>query len=117
VVLGLCHGRIGRECSQKAGEGIFTRAGNDGTRGDGFKLKEGRFRSDVRKKFFTTRMVRPWNRLPREAVDMPSLEMFKAGLDGALSNLVWQKVSLPMAGGRNEMTYKVPSNPNHSMIP
>ena len=40
------------------------------------------------KKFFTMRMVRHWNRLPREAVDAPSLEVFKARLDGALSNLV-----------------------------
>jgi len=37
--------------------------------------------------------------LPREAVDAPSLEMFKARLDGTLSNLVYWKMSLPMAGG------------------
>ncbi|KFM07404.1 hypothetical protein AS27_06295, partial [Aptenodytes forsteri] len=54
---------------------------------DGFKLKEGRFRLDIRK-FFTTRVVRHWNRLPREVVDAPSLEVFKARLDGAFSNLV-----------------------------
>jgi len=42
-------------------------------------------------------VVRHWNRLPREAVDAPSLEAFKASLDGALSNLVWWKVSLPTA--------------------
>ncbi|KFO60076.1 hypothetical protein N302_10804, partial [Corvus brachyrhynchos] len=53
----------------------------------GFKLKDGRFRLDIRKKFFTVRVVRHWNRLPREAVDAPSIEMFKARLDGALSNL------------------------------
>jgi len=45
------------------------------------------------------RVVRHWNRLPRAAVDVPSLEVFKARLDGALSNLVWWKVSLPMVGG------------------
>ncbi|KFQ13482.1 hypothetical protein N330_07938, partial [Leptosomus discolor] len=53
-----------------------------------FKLKEGRFRSDIRKKFITVRVVRPWHRLPREAVAAPSLTVFKARLDGALSNLV-----------------------------
>ncbi|KFV04479.1 hypothetical protein N339_12581, partial [Pterocles gutturalis] len=51
-------------------------------------LKEGRFRLGIRKKLFTVRVVRHWNRLPREAVDAPSLEMFKARLDEALSNLV-----------------------------
>ncbi|KFQ88405.1 hypothetical protein N337_01140, partial [Phoenicopterus ruber ruber] len=55
---------------------------------DGFKLKEGRFTLDIRMKFFPMRVVRPWHRLPREAVAAPSLEVFKARLDGALSNLV-----------------------------
>ncbi|KFR17744.1 hypothetical protein N306_08866, partial [Opisthocomus hoazin] len=55
---------------------------------DGFKLKEGRRILDIRKKFFTVRVVRHWNRLPGEAVDAPSLEVFKARLDAALSNLV-----------------------------
>ncbi|KFP00871.1 hypothetical protein N300_14993, partial [Calypte anna] len=54
---------------------------------NGFKLEEGRFRLDIKKKFFRVRVVRQWNRLPREAVDAPSLEVFKARLDGALSNL------------------------------
>jgi len=44
-------------------------------------------------------VVRHWPRLPREAVAALSLEVLKARLDGALSNLVWWKRSLPMAGG------------------
>ncbi|KFQ95362.1 hypothetical protein Y956_15219, partial [Nipponia nippon] len=55
---------------------------------NGFKLKVGRFRLDIRKKFFTMTVVRHWNRFPREVVDAPSLEVSKARLDGALSNLV-----------------------------
>ncbi|KFV98459.1 hypothetical protein N326_11959, partial [Eurypyga helias] len=54
----------------------------------GFKLKVGRTRLDIRKKFFMERVVRHWNRLPREAVDATFLEVFKARLDEALSNLV-----------------------------
>ncbi|KFR07300.1 hypothetical protein N306_14856, partial [Opisthocomus hoazin] len=53
-----------------------------------FKLREGKFRLDIRRKFFTMRVVKHWTRLPREVVDAPSLEKFKARLDRALSNLV-----------------------------
>ncbi|KFW72278.1 hypothetical protein AS28_06150, partial [Pygoscelis adeliae] len=55
---------------------------------NGSKLKEGRFRLDIRKKFFTVRVVKHWHRLPREVVDAPSLETFKSRLDGALSDLI-----------------------------
>ncbi|KFO80098.1 hypothetical protein N303_13864, partial [Cuculus canorus] len=55
---------------------------------NGYKLEWGRFRLDIRRKFFTMRVVRPWNRLPKEVVDASSLEVFKARLDEALSSLV-----------------------------
>jgi len=61
--------------------------------------KEGRFRLDIRKNFFTMRVVKHWHRLPREAVEAPSLETFKARLDGALSDLVWLKMSQLTAVG------------------
>jgi len=83
----------------KDGEGLLTRVCSDRTRGNGCKLKEGRFRLDIRKKFFTMRVVRHWNRLSREAVAAPSLAVLKARLDGALSNLVWWKLSLLVVGG------------------
>ena len=54
----------------------------------GFKLRQGRFRLDIRRKFFTQRVAKHWNRLPKEVVDAPSLEAFKARLDVALSSLV-----------------------------
>ena len=64
---------------------LFIRNCSDRTRGKSFKLKEGRFRTDIGKKFFTVRVVRYWNRLPREVVAVPSLEVFKARLDEALA--------------------------------
>ena len=57
-------------------------------RGNSFKLKEGRLRLDIRKKFFTVMVVRHWHRFPREAVAAPAQEVFQARLDGALSTLV-----------------------------
>jgi len=77
----------------------LTRTWSDRTRDNGFKMKEGRCKLDIRKKFFTVIVLRPWHRLPREAVAAPSLAVFEARLDVALSNLAWWKVSLPVVGG------------------
>lgn len=77
---------------KKGRERLFTKACSGRTRDNSFKLKEGRFRLDIRKKCCMMRAVRHWNRLPREVVDAPSLEVFKVRLDRALSYL-------PMAGG------------------
>jgi len=83
---------------RKDGENIFGRAYCNRMRANGFKVREGRFRLDIRKMFFTMRVVKQWKRLPREVVDAPSLETFQARLDGALRNLVWLKMSLLTAG-------------------
>jgi len=77
-----------RRAYRKDEENTFSRACCNKTRSNGFKLKEGRFRIDIRKKFFTIMVLKGWNRLPREAVEAPCLETFKARLDGALSNPV-----------------------------
>ena len=73
---------------KKDGERLFTRAHRDKTRDNGFKLKERRFILDVRRTFFIMRVVRHWNRLPKKVVDDPSLEEFKARLNGALGGLI-----------------------------
>ena len=72
---------------------------SDKTRRNGFKLRQGRLRLDIRRKFITQRVVTQWNRLPNEVVDAPSLEAFKARLDVALGSLVWWLVTLHIAGG------------------
>ena len=84
---------------KQEGEQLFMRVDSDRTRGNGFKLGQGKFRLDIRKKFFTQRVVTHWNRLPKEAVDAPSLEAFKARLDVALGSLVWWLATLHIAGG------------------
>ena len=57
-------------------------------KGKGFKVKEGRFRLDVRKQFFTRRVVRHWHRLPSEVVNAPTLKALKVRFDGFLGSLI-----------------------------
>jgi len=76
-----------KESYRKEGDRLFI-AASVRVRRDGFKLEEGRFGLDVRKKSFTMRMVRHWNRLLRDAVDALSLETFMVRLDQALGSLI-----------------------------
>jgi len=106
---------------KQEGSQLLTWGESNRAKGKSLKQKEWRFSSDIREKFISERVVRCWNSCPERLwMPRPSLEVFKARLDGALGSLgwceMWRLVALRVAGGWRFVIFQVPSNPGHSVI-
>lgn len=78
---------------------LFSVVPSERTRGNWHKLKYQKLQLNTEKTFFTVRVVKDWNRLPREVMESSSLEIFKTQLHNALSNLLYLTLLGGVGGG------------------